>query len=77
MIAPVKLLGESYCLLHDFYPAKDYLEKHKLLLEMSKMALYTIQYHYNDIIFNEINFSENFELQYFLHPSYLKFLNPK
>lgn len=55
MIAPVKLLGESYCLLHDFYPAKDYLEKHKLLLEMSKMALYTIQYHYNDIIFNGLD----------------------
>ena len=55
MIAPVKLLGESYCLFRDFYPAKDYLEKHKLLLEMSKKALYTIQYHYNDIIFNGLD----------------------
>lgn len=55
MIVPVKLLGESYCLFRDFYPAKDYLEKHKLLLEMSKKALYTIQYHYNDIIFNGLD----------------------
>lgn len=50
-------------LIHQLYKDKEeniqeflrvvtkYLEKHELLLEMSKKALYTIQYHYNDIIF--------------------------